>query len=73
MISEMQRAIKSPFDRVELPPPLFGELIMPAHLWHLGPGHAELVAAIVSDHPKPPTASKARLAAIKGCRTSRSR
>jgi cation diffusion facilitator family transporter len=36
------------------------------HLWRLGPGHAALIAAVVSDHPQPPPAYKARLRGIHG-------
>jgi cation diffusion facilitator family transporter len=43
-----------------------GDRVADLHLWHLGPGHAGLIAAIVSDHPKPPAAYKERLAPIKG-------
>ena len=43
-----------------------GDRVADLHLWHLGPGHAGLIAAIVSDHPMPPAAYKERLAPIKG-------
>jgi cation diffusion facilitator family transporter len=43
-----------------------GDRVADLHLWHLGPGHAGLIAAIVSDHPKPPAAYKERLAPITG-------
>jgi cation diffusion facilitator family transporter len=36
------------------------------HLWRLGPGHAGLIAAVVSDRPQAPSAYKARLAGIAG-------
>ncbi|HXE88600.1 MAG TPA: CDF family Co(II)/Ni(II) efflux transporter DmeF [Hyphomicrobiaceae bacterium] len=36
------------------------------HLWRLGPGHLGVVAAIVSDLPRPPDAYKARLAGVAG-------
>jgi cation diffusion facilitator family transporter len=38
--------------------------VVDLHLWRLGPGHLALVASVVSDHPLPPEAYKARLA---GC------
>jgi hypothetical protein len=34
------------------------------HLWRLGPGHAGLIATVVSDRPQAPAAYKARLAGI---------
>lgn len=43
-----------------------GDRVCDLHLWHLGPGHTGLIAAIVSDNPKPPSAYKQRLAAIEG-------
>jgi cation diffusion facilitator family transporter len=43
-----------------------GDRVADLHLWHLGPGHAGLIAAIVSDHPEPPAAYKERLAPITG-------
>ena len=41
-----------------------GDRVSDLHLWRVGPGHAALVAAIVSDHPQEPAAYKARLAGI---------
>jgi cation diffusion facilitator family transporter len=43
-----------------------GDRVADLHLWHLGPGHTGLIAAIVSDHPQPPAAYKERLARIRG-------
>ena len=43
-----------------------GDSVADLHLWRLGPGHAGLIAAVVSDNPKPPTAYKERLAGIPG-------
>jgi cation diffusion facilitator family transporter len=43
-----------------------GDRVADLHLWHLGPGHAGLIAAIVSDDPKPPAAYKELLAPIRG-------
>lgn len=34
------------------------------HVWRVGPGHAALIAAIVSDDPQPPAHYKARLAGL---------
>ena len=36
------------------------------HLWRIGPGHNAAVVSLVSDHPEPPLAYKARLAGIPG-------
>lgn len=36
------------------------------HLWRVGPGHAALIAAVVSDRPQSPQHYKARLAQIEG-------
>jgi cation diffusion facilitator family transporter len=36
------------------------------HFWRLGPGHNAAVISLVSDHPEPPNAYKARLAGIRG-------
>jgi cation diffusion facilitator family transporter len=41
-----------------------GDRVVDLHLWRLGPGHLALVASVVSDHPQPPEAYKAR---ISGC------
>ncbi|HLL28891.1 MAG TPA: CDF family Co(II)/Ni(II) efflux transporter DmeF [Xanthobacteraceae bacterium] len=43
-----------------------GDKVADLHLWRLGPGHAGLIAAVVSDHPQPPSAYKERLATIEG-------
>ena len=43
-----------------------GDRVCDLHLWRLGPGHAGLIAAMVSDHPQAPSAYKARLAGIAG-------
>jgi len=43
-----------------------GDRVSDLHLWHLGPGHAGLIAAVVSDHPQDPAVYKKRLARIKG-------
>lgn len=36
------------------------------HLWRLGPGHAGLIASVVSDRPQPPAVYKERLKDIAG-------
>jgi cation diffusion facilitator family transporter len=36
------------------------------HLWRLGPGHVGVIAAVVSDEPRAPSAYKARLEGIEG-------
>jgi cation diffusion facilitator family transporter len=36
------------------------------HLWQLGPGHAGVIASVVTEHPQPPQTYKARLAGIAG-------
>jgi cation diffusion facilitator family transporter len=36
------------------------------HLWRVGPGHNAAIGSLVSDHPEPPLAYKARLAGIDG-------
>jgi Co/Zn/Cd efflux system component len=36
------------------------------HLWQLGPGHAAVIASVVTEHPQAPQVYKARLAGIAG-------
>jgi cation diffusion facilitator family transporter len=36
------------------------------HIWRVGPGHHAALVSLVSDHPEPPQAYKARLAGIAG-------
>ena len=43
-----------------------GDRVSDLHLWRLGPGHAGLIAAIVSDRPQKPSAYKQRLEGIAG-------
>jgi len=43
-----------------------GDRVTDLHLWQVGPGHAALIAAIVSDHPQPPAAYKTRLHDLAG-------
>ena len=43
-----------------------GDRVSDLHLWRLGPGHAGLIAAVVSDRPQAPAAYKHRLEGIAG-------
>jgi len=43
-----------------------GDRVSDLHLWRLGPGHAGLIASVVSDHPQAPAAYKQRLDGIEG-------
>ena len=43
-----------------------GDKVVDIHLWRLGPGHAALIAAVVSDHPQAPAVYKGRLDGIAG-------
>ena len=43
-----------------------GDRIADLHLWRVGPGHAALIASIVSDEPQSPKSYKARLADLEG-------
>jgi cation diffusion facilitator family transporter len=43
-----------------------GDRVCDLHLWRLGPGHAGLIASVVSDHPQAPSAYKHRLHGIAG-------
>lgn len=43
-----------------------GDRISDLHLWRVGPGHAALIASIVSDEPQSPESYKARLADLHG-------
>ncbi|HEY1474339.1 MAG TPA: CDF family Co(II)/Ni(II) efflux transporter DmeF [Pseudolabrys sp.] len=43
-----------------------GDRVSDLHLWRLGPGHAGLIAAVVSDKPQAPSAYKHRLDGIAG-------
>ncbi|MHB8886621.1 MAG: CDF family Co(II)/Ni(II) efflux transporter DmeF [Methylovirgula sp.] len=42
------------------------DLVSDLHLWRVGPGHAAVVASLVSSAPQPPTVYKARLAHLHG-------
>jgi Co/Zn/Cd efflux system component len=41
-----------------------GDRVSDLHLWRVGPGHNAAVVTLVSDHPEPAGAYKARLAAL---------
>jgi cation diffusion facilitator family transporter len=43
-----------------------GDQVSDLHLWRLGPGHAGVIASVVSHDPQPPDVYKARLASIHG-------
>jgi len=43
-----------------------GDRLADLHLWQLGPGHAAVIASIVSDRPQPPAEYKKRLAGMPG-------
>jgi cation diffusion facilitator family transporter len=43
-----------------------GDRVSDLHLWRVGPGHAALLASIVSDDPQDPAAYKARLSGLHG-------
>jgi cation diffusion facilitator family transporter len=43
-----------------------GDRVSDLHLWRLGPGHAGLIASVVSDQPKVPSVYKRRLEGIGG-------
>jgi cation diffusion facilitator family transporter len=43
-----------------------GDRLTDLHLWQVGPGHAALVASVVSDSPQPPSVYKERLEGLAG-------
>jgi Co/Zn/Cd efflux system component len=43
-----------------------GDRVSDLHLWRLGPGHAGLIASVVSDRPQAPAVYKERIAGIEG-------
>jgi cation diffusion facilitator family transporter len=43
-----------------------GDKLADLHLWQLGPGHAGIIASVVSDDPKEPDVYKRRLGGIRG-------
>jgi cation diffusion facilitator family transporter len=53
-------------DRVRARLEVGGDRVADLHLWQLGPGHAGVIASVVTEHPQPPQNYKARLAGIAG-------
>jgi cation diffusion facilitator family transporter len=53
-------------DRVRARLEVGDDRVADLHLWRLGPGHAGVIASVVTEHPQPPQAYKARLAGIAG-------
>jgi cation diffusion facilitator family transporter len=53
-------------DRVRARLEVDDDRVADLHLWQLGPGHAGVIASIVTEHPQPPQAYKSRLAGIAG-------
>ncbi len=49
-------------DRIETE----GDRLADLHLWQLGPGHAAVIASVVSDAPQPPAIYKQRLQGLAG-------
>jgi cation diffusion facilitator family transporter len=43
-----------------------GDRLTDLHLWQVGPGHAAMIASVVSDSPQPPSVYKARLEGLAG-------
>jgi cation diffusion facilitator family transporter len=43
-----------------------GDRLADLHVWQLGPGHAAMIATVVSDSPKEPSEYKRRLAGLAG-------
>jgi cation diffusion facilitator family transporter len=43
-----------------------GDRVADLHLWRVGPGHTAVIAAVITDQPKPPSAYKARLSGLAG-------
>jgi cation diffusion facilitator family transporter len=43
-----------------------GDRVCDLHIWQLGPGHAAVIASVVSDNPQAPAAYKQRLAGLRG-------
>jgi cation diffusion facilitator family transporter len=53
-------------DRVRARLEVGDDRVADLHLWQLGPGHAGVIASVVTEHPQPPQAYKSRLAGIAG-------
>jgi cation diffusion facilitator family transporter len=49
-------------DRIETD----GDRLADLHLWQLGPGHAAVIASVVSDSPQPPSVYKQKLEDLAG-------
>jgi Co/Zn/Cd efflux system component len=43
-----------------------GDRVTDLHVWQLGPGHAAVMASVVSDVPQPPAVYKERLQDLSG-------
>jgi Co/Zn/Cd efflux system component len=43
-----------------------GDRVTDLHIWQLGPGHAAVMASVVSDFPRAPAAYKRRLEGLAG-------
>jgi cation diffusion facilitator family transporter len=53
-------------DRVRARLEVDGDRVADLHLWQLGPGHAGVIASVVTEHPRSPQTYKARLTGISG-------
>ena len=53
-------------DRVRARLEVDDDRVADLHVWQLGPGHAGVIASVVTEHPQPPQAYKSRLADIAG-------
>jgi cation diffusion facilitator family transporter len=53
-------------DRIRSRLEIKGDRVADLHLWRLGPGHAGLIASVVSDNPREPDIYKRRLGGIAG-------
>ena len=53
-------------DRVRARLEVEDDRVADLHLWQLGPGHAGVIASVVTEHPQPPQTYKDRLAGIAG-------
>src|SRR5262249_54867492 len=53
-------------DRVRARLEIGGDRVADLHLWQLGPGHAGVIASVVTEQPQPPQTYKARLTGISG-------
>jgi cation diffusion facilitator family transporter len=53
-------------DRIRSRLEIKGDRVADLHLWRLGPGHAGMIASVVSDNPREPDIYKRRLGGIEG-------